>query len=429
MLSFLARDLPAVGRVYYPGSIPPPIEPLKAFTHPASWTPLNPTPDQVWAARVAHPAWGTADLSASRPSEPVPGLLIDHTLLLSDEEKRRARRGQAAIDIRLTARHGHMLRDRKRLLHWMRALMRPDGAIACDLGSTLFWSHGMLDDELAHDADLDIQALYTIHAVYDPNEDNRVSWLHTHGLEELGAFDVDILSPSPLLADICADPIRALAFAAIEGRITPSTSRFRLAEPGGAVRLVPVERFHRDAAIEHQRLRDTDQVHLGRRAVLCEPARGLFGFLKAQLRPSRFLSEMTDQNWVVPFSPAATALMAERARKTIDVFEQLRQEFDSVKLTSGVKLGYEVEGGGPDNCEHLWFEVHRMAGDRIDATLLNAPHRVPQLTAGQRGSHDVGRLTDWIIMTPEGAITPRHFGAARRLRATRQEWEAQEPSV
>ena len=63
--------------------------------------------------------------------------------------------------------------------------------------SELFWSPAMLDDELAHDADLDVEALYTIHASTTTAARSRVYWLHTHGLEALGAFDIDVLRPSP----------------------------------------------------------------------------------------------------------------------------------------------------------------------------------------------------------------------------------------
>ena len=65
---------------------------------------------------------------------------------------------------------------------------------------------------------------------------------------------------------------------------------------------------------------------------------------------------------------------------------------------------YEVEGGSPIDREHLWFEVHGITGDQIDATLTNRPFRVPGLTAGERRVHDIARLTDWTTraQTPAG---------------------------
>jgi hypothetical protein len=424
MFSFLRRELPAVGQVLYPGTIPPPIESLGAFRAPITWIPSNPAAHQIWAVRATHPDWGSADVAANRDGLPITDVVIDHMLALAEEEKALARRGRAAIAVSVTARKADVLRDRKRLLCWLSALMQPDGAVAVDTGSTLLWSQAMLDDELAHDADLDIEALYAIHAVQEGGTANRVSCLHTHGLEELGAFDVDILRPSPTLVANCGDPIRALAFAALEGRVAPATDSFDLAYPGGAVRLVPIDRFHEEAAPEHRGLRDADVAHSGRRSVVCDPARGLLSRWRSRPAPSRYLSELGDQGMIIPFSTAVTELMADRARQTLAVFERLRAEFESLKLPCVVKLGFEVAGGGSTDREHLWFEVHQITRDKIEATLANTPHSVPHLTAGQRGEHGLERLTDWRIMSPEGPMTPRNIGAARRLRASRDEWQA-----
>ena len=347
-----------------------------------------------------------------------PPELIEHTLALTDTEKAAARTGCAAVTVKIRAQHQNLLRDRKRLLFWLRALMQPDGVVAIDDSSMLYWSQAMLDDELAHDADLDIESLYTIHAVQDAADSTRVSWLHTHGLEELKAFDIDVLQPSPMFVANCGDPIRALAFAALEGAIADDVDRFPLVFPGGDVRLVPVDRFHAEASSEHSQLRDADSAHGGRRSVVCEPVGGLLGRWRTRPLPSKFFSRVDRDQMVVPFSSAATALMSERARHTFSVFRALKEEFAGFDLPTVVKLGYEMEGGSPGECEHLWFAVHQVLGDTVDATLANAPHRVPSLTAGQRGEFELERLTDWMILSPEGPMTPRNVSASRRLRAT-----------
>ena len=196
----------------------------------------------------------------------------------------------------MRTRPRQVLADRKRLLFWLRALMQGDGVVGVDTTSQLLWSTAMLYHQFAHDADLDIEALYTIHAVGEaPDESpdrspdgSNVSWLHTHGLDALGAFDSDVLEPSPLFVSNCGDPLRAAAFAALEGAIAPGTARFELAHPGGAVRLVPVDEFHAHASPEHQRLRSLDAAHGAPRAVLCEPVGGLFGTLADETRALAF---------------------------------------------------------------------------------------------------------------------------------------------
>jgi hypothetical protein len=424
MFSFLQRELPAAGRVLYRGAIPPPLPQLSGLQAPVTCTPAAAAAHQLWAVEVTHPDWGAATIACLRQPQPIPAEVVEYTVSLTGEEKARARLGESTVTVKVRATKGQVLKDRKRLLRWLRALMQSDGVVAVDEVSTLFWSETMLDDELAHNADLDIESLYAMHAVLAGQDSERVGWLHTHGLEELGAFDLDVLQPSPNFVDNCSDPLRALAFAALEGMIAPDVDRFTLAYPNIDIRLVPVDRFQADAAPEHQALRDTDAVHSGRRSVICEPVGGLFGRWRGRPVPSRTLSRMDGEGLVVPFSTAATTLMAERARQTLDVFRNLKEEFASLGLPAVVKLGYDVEGGSPTDREHLWFAVHQLLGDKVDATLANAPHHVPSLTEGQRGEFSLDRLTDWVVLSPEGSMTPRNVSAARRLRANREMWQA-----
>jgi uncharacterized protein YegJ (DUF2314 family) len=424
MFSFLRREIPAMGRVLYPGAVPLPFDQLEVFKEPSvRCTTVAATPEQLWAVQANHDEWGAADIVCERRAAPLPELMIEHAHALSGAEKARARLGESTIAVRVHAKQASVLRDRKRLLFWLRALMQDDGVLAIDAESWLLWSPAMLADELSHGADLDVEALYTIHAVQDPENPERITWMHTHGLAALGAFDVDILQPTPSVVFNANDVFRALAFAALEGKITPDTARFTLAMPGGHVRLVPVDQFHAQAAAWHEYLRVLDETHGPPRAVLCDPAGGLFGRWRKRPVPSRFFSQLHSDNLAFAFSTEATALTAERARQTIAVFRALFAEFAGLELTALVKLAYEIDGD-PTSREHLWFEVHGVGEHTIDATLVNAPHRIAAMNAGQRGEYPLDRLSDWTILSPLGRMTPRDISAARLLREKRDEVEA-----
>ena len=47
-----------------------------------------------------------------------------------------------------------------------------------------------------------------------------------------------------MVAQHTGDPVRALAFAALEGTMTPTSSYFSYAMPGGVIDLVPAEDFN-----------------------------------------------------------------------------------------------------------------------------------------------------------------------------------------
>ncbi len=406
------------GVVLFRGPMAPPMEQILSLASgevTATRTEVPAGPDSPWAVRLTHPTWGEAVVSAPRgaplPNDDVIGW---GTPGLTDREREAVADARMALQVQASTPERNVLRARKYQLRWLHLLMSLDGIVAIDLTSQLFWSQAMLDDELAHDADLDVEALFTVHAIYDEQTaDHRVFWLHTHGLEELGAFDIDVLRPSAMLASNAGDCMRALASAALEGHISPSTSNFVLGLPGGKVDLVPVETFDARAAAADVKLRHPEPPHRGRRAVVCEP-RGLFGFLRKTPIPSRFL-ERLDGDVVFNFSKDASELMAARARATLDVFKGLIAEFGPAGLSNGLKISYQT-ASDPTSREHLWFEVHGFDGDRVDATLLNQPFDVPSLDQQARGWHPMADVSDWIVMSPAGPMTPRNLSPARRLR-------------
>jgi hypothetical protein len=190
--------------------------------------------------------------------------------------------------------------------------------------------------------------------------------------------------------------------------------------PGGDVRFVDVRDFLRRAGRATNDLRTgADEEHNRNRAILCDVAGGLLGRLFGRVTPSRLLSADMPEDMVVPFSTAATNLMAERARGTYLQFRQLAGEFAEFEFPVIAKLGYRVNGGTPDDREHLWFEVNELGDDRLDATLASDPFRIDRLRKGHRGWHGLDLMTDWAIVTPLGMITPRHTVPARQIRANR----------
>ena len=140
------------------------------------------------------------------------------------------------------------------------------------------------------------------------------------------------------------------------------------------------------------------------------------------MKPSRFLSKEAPDNMVLAFSKEASGLMAERAKNTYGAFRSLAAELKEFELPVLVKMGYGVDGGGSDDLEHLWFEVHEMEDGRLEATLTNEPFGIARMKQGQRGWHEVGLMTDWTILTPIGQITPRSMLPARIIRAHRDEF-------
>jgi hypothetical protein len=386
---------------------------------------VEPSESAHWAMRLAHPKLGEADVVCLWDCPRPPRQLIDFDPMLTREERAEAYLGESTVSVVLEGQRQDVLRDRKTLLRFLYAVMGNDGVVAIDHTAQRFWPREALEDELAHDADLDIESLYTLHAVTaehegDDEDEAEVVWLHSHGLAEIGLFDFDVLRPSDDVLGRGRDVLRAVAFAIVEGAVARNTPRFSLMGPGGDVRLVDVREFVRRAGRALNDLRTgADEDHNRDRTVLCDVAGGLLGRLFGRLTLARVLSDEMPEEMIVPFSTAATNLMAERARGTYLQFRQLAGEFAEFEFPVIAKLGYRVDGGGPDERAHLWFEVNELGDDRLDGTLASEPVGIERMRKGQRGWHKVDLLTDWAIVTPLGMITPRYTVPARQIRGNR----------
>ena len=241
--------------------------------------------------------------------------------------------------------------------------------------------------------------------------------MHSHGLAELGAVDFDVLRPAEALMSNQFDLLRSIAFHIVEG----STGVIEPAVGAEPVALVDAATFMRSASPADRQLRDPNN-HSDRRVVCCDAsAPGLFRRLlgAGEVAPSRLLSRgMIEGKHLIRFSDFSTDLTTARARESLTLLNPFREEFEELQCTALVKMGYRTDSGR-DGREHLWFEVHGVSADSIDATLVNQPFDIASMKVGDRDNRPAELLTDWAVMTPLGALTPRSLEVARKLREKR----------
>lgn len=414
------RAIENTGTVLFRGKLPPRAENFAYLTELGlTLTEGEQTDGAHWTLAARHPDWGDARIVCLRDAPMPPQELVQHDPRLLDEERELTRLAGSSVSVSLTQRSQDVLLERKRLLRYLRAIMGDDGLVAVDHTAQAFWSRADLDDELAHDAELDVLSLFTVHSVSD--EAGRVSWMHSHGLHEIGHFDFDLIEPSPDLDNVGAwDLIRALAFAIVEGNAEVSGAPFKLVGGAPPVRFVPSKHFRAQSGAEHSSwVEMLDDGHLAGHAVVCEPDSKLLGLFARKARPSRWLSGPLGEDMPLQFSDSASDLMARRARATWKMFHDARGELEGLELPFLAKLRYEDISKG--SAEHLWFEVHSINADTMDATLVNEPFGEIGIALRQRATHDLARLSDWAIVTPFGMVTPRSTRQLRQLRERRVE--------
>jgi hypothetical protein len=363
--------------------------------------------------RLRHPAWGRADLRF--PVQPPHPQLLEWDPRLTPQEKSTARHAGWAARVDLESPVGDVLRDRKQLLRYLRAVSGEDAVVAMDLTSETFWPPAALEDELSHDAELDIEALFSLHLIHEPPTGTPY-WLHSHGLREMGFTDFDVLDPHPEVVSRGSDLLRAIAFAIVEGRLAAGGATVEVAD-GLKLRLVPVRQAlgRMDPGAFLLWRRDVDETHTEGHGLLCDPASGLFGRRREQPRPAAFFKAPLTREPLILFSTEASALMARRARDTYSMLRTMAAELAGYDLPVLVKLAYAMDRR-PEDREHLWFQVHALEDEHVDATLVNEPAGISRLRVGDRGTHPVDLLSDWAVMTPFGMINPRWTVAWRRIR-------------
>ena len=375
-----------------------------------------------WALKLKHPEWGEATLVNSRSVAPPPSVLIEWDANLNRDEAEEIKSCGTMVQLMMDSKKNNILGDRKNALQFLNAIIGDDGLAAMDHVAQKIWSRDALAIETAHSADLDVDGIMTYHLV--SNEDHQIYWLHSHGLGEIGFYDFDILNPSADLNGRAHDVLRSLAFRSLEGDLKPGGT----VEPFSSVEVscVAVDEFMSKAAPEFVRLRDdSNRDHCEQRVVLCD---GKGGFLSSLFgskpEPSKELSVPFDEQNLIQFSGEATELMSIRAKasfaffvKLVDEMAELSRRMPGFEATAALKLGYKVDGAKDDtDREHMWFEFHGMAGEQIDATLLNQPFHIASMGAGLRGLHSLDLLTEWCIFTPVGKITHTNSRPLRYIR-------------
>lgn len=421
MLSWFARDVQFAGSAFFRGTFP-----LRAenFEHlkglGVEITAAEPSENAMWSLQLRHPEWGQAMLACIREMPMPPHILIEWDSQLIPGEVEEIKACGTSVQLMYEGKQRNVLRDRKNALLYLHAILGEEGVAALDHVAQRFWHRDALALEAAHPAELDVEGIMTFHAVSD--EEGSPTWLHSHGLGEIGFLDFDIVRPSETLLEEGQDLLRCVAFGLLEGSLKPGGSF----EPiGGKPKIMAVTagEFMEKAAPDDAGLRDDpDGSHLEKRVVLCDPkAGGLRSLFSSRPKPSSVLSEPFPESGLIHFSKESTELMAARAKATLGFFSGIAEELKEFEGRALIKLGYAVDGSEEDGSEHLWFDYHGMVDGQIDATLINEPFRIERLKAGQRGVHDPALLTDWSIFTPIGNITPR---SSRGLRFIRQNKDA-----
>lgn len=161
---------------------------------------------------------------------------------------------------------------------------------------------------------------------------------------------------------------------------------------------------------------------MGVRAVVCD-AEPKGTYRKIWSWPERAIRQLEEDRAAIYLSERSTHQHARIARLT---WPDFATAFVSVEQTVSaavrngrsvlpppflVKAAFGGTNDAEDRREHLWFEVRRLQGDSVEATLINSPRIATHLSEGTVLVIGRNEISDWRVLLPEGGYDPRRATA------------------
>ncbi|MCA9669875.1 MAG: DUF4026 domain-containing protein [Myxococcales bacterium] len=300
------------------------------------------------------------------------------------------------------------------------AALAPDAVFALDVSALTPRPGEWLAEVAASQAPPSPETLFTIHCVGDQGE--STVWMHTHGLDRCGSVELDLVDVPASFVSLAGTLLNTVATMFIEQGV-PEADEVFVAGHGIELLWLPwedaMDKVGRN--VPGGRGDRRDEAHCGARGVLFAPAKGLFG--RRKHKGVDYYREQLEQNPLLYISDMQTERAAALARERLPRFRALYERFSEDKTDEGekawlflVKLGYTIDGAESEtDREHLWFEIHAMSDERVEATLLNEPYSIASMREGQRGEHSLSKLSDWTVLCEHGRFEPDTIRELERL--------------
>lgn len=245
--------------------------------------------------------------------------------------------------------------------------------------------------------------LFTVQVV---SEDDGRAWLHTHGLCRCGLTELEILDSNREIAEshynlICTYGMflidkkndENLLKSAYIGRLTNGKPIVVTTKPW-------IEGLEEYDNIDLGGVKDRKNSHNSKSNIIF-----LYDSEEAEKedRVSKIsiYNDFWGDNPIYFISDEETARMKELA---IEKFDYCLKAFKDKKNRIDIKIGLLVDS--KDTFEHIWFELLEVKNSKFKAKLLQEPYDVSDMHTGDEAWYKVENVTDWIIYTPDFAITP-----------------------
>lgn len=250
--------------------------------------------------------------------------------------------------------------------------------------------------------------LYAVQAV---SNGNGQVWLHTHGLNRCGAIEVEILDSDQENYQNHSSILQTLGKRIISDHtFIEEEDAFMVGRMNNGAYIVATWIAYEEALKLYPKdilggIQDRKDGHNEATGVvylyLSEK-----DFENKKYRHVSAINEYLSDNVLMMYSNEETLRMSALAKERLHYFSNAIKNED----TEGImKIGLEVDEEYKQEegfREHIWFHIKEINGSKAQAVLTQEPYYIKDLHEDAEMEVDLNDLTDWILLTPEGSVTP-----------------------
>lgn len=252
--------------------------------------------------------------------------------------------------------------------------------------------------------------LYTAQAVAGEEEDACV-WLHTHGLNRCGCPELEVLNSNKENYQEHYNVLETLANRMLEDEAVPEfgTPYFLAYVAEGIPLVVTLIDWEEAVELYEPEMlggeKDRKESHNRDTCVI-------FVYPSQESADKREFYPLDIYDKYMKGNPVFLISIEETARMRAQAVERISYFFDAFEDKENhllVKLGLPVDEEHKtqsNDREHIWFEVLEVSGNRFRAKLTQEPYYIRDMHEGFVSEYGPEDVTDWLIYTPGGRISP-----------------------
>lgn len=249
----------------------------------------------------------------------------------------------------------------------------------------------------------DFKDLYTVQAVMASDTD---IWIHTHGLARCSIAELEILHSSKSVYNHHYSIISTLANMVLEGAYDEEKN---YAIIGQFINMNPIivrKISWTEGILQYDSTvlgteNDRKNSHNSKSEII---------FIINEENEISLLEEVNTllaNNPIFYISNAETLRMKNLALERFSYVRKVMAMNDKENYTVLIKMGLITDHGEQsDNKEHIWFELLRMEDNILNLKLTQEPYDIAALHEGDEGTYFLEEMTDWLLYTPFGRISP-----------------------